>query len=172
MRMETAALRTATLADLEELAAIHEASARDAYRHIFPPAAEFPRETARAEIALHLRDPAKRTIVAARDGIGVGLIVAGPARDAPPTLSHGTVGQISLLHVRPDARDRGIGTLLLENALAWLGAAGHKRAVLWVLVANDRARRFYERRGWRDDGARRIEQHAIPLEIMRYMCAL
>ena len=170
--MEAVALRTATLADLDMLAAIHEASAREAYRHIFPPAAEFPREAARAEIALHLRDPAKRTIVAMRDGIGVGLIVAGPARDAPPTLSHGTVGQVSLLHVHPDARDRRIGTLLLDDALAWLTSAGHARAVLWVLVANDRARRFYEQRGWQDDGARRVEQHAIPLEIVRYMRVL
>ena len=165
-------LRAASLADLELLASIHEASARDAYRHIFPPAAEFPREAARHEIGLHLRDPAKRTTMAVCDGIGVGVIVAGPASDTAPTLSHGTVGQVSLLHVHPDARDRGIGTLLLDDARAWLGAAGHKRAVLWVLVANDRARRFYEHRGWQDDGARRIEQHAIPLEIMRYMCAL
>ena len=170
--MEAVALRTATLADLDMLAAIHEASAREAYRHIFPPAAAFPREAARAEIALHLRDPAKRTIVAICDGAGVGLVVAGPARDVPPTLSHGTVGQVSLLHVHPAARDRGIGTLLLDAALAWLTSAGHARAVLWVLVANDRARRFYEQRGWQDDGARRVEQHAIPLEIVRYMRVL
>ena len=170
--MASVGIRTAILADLELLASIHEASARDAYRHIFPPAAEFPREAARAEILLHLRDASKRTTMAVCDGIGVGLIVAGPASDSAPTLSQGTVGQISLLHVHPDARDRGIGTCLLNDALAWLAAAGHLQAVLWVLVANDRARRFYEHRGWDDDGARRIEQHAIPIEIMRYVCAL
>jgi len=165
-------IRTATLADLETLASIHEASARDAYRHIFPPAAEFPREAARAEIGLHLRDPAKRTTLALKDGNAVGLIVAGPASDSAPTLSRGTVGQISLLHVPPDARDRGIGTALLNDALVWLAAAGHAQAVLWVLVANDQARRFYEHRGWDEDGARRIEQHAIPIEIMRYVRVL
>lgn len=170
--MSAVTLRTATLVDLELLAAIHEASAREAYRHIFPPAAEFPREAARAEIGLHLRDPAKRTAMASSDGANVGLVVAGPASDTAPTLSDGTVGQISLLHVHPDARDRGIGTLLLNDALAWLGAAGHTQAVLWVLVGNERARAFYEHRGWRDDGARRIEQHAIPIEIMRYGRAL
>ena len=166
--MSAVGIRTATLADLEPLASIHEASARDAYRHVFPPAAEFPREAARAEIGLHLRDAAKRTTLASKDGAGVGLIVAGPASDRPPTLSDGTVGQISLLHVHPEARDRGIGTQLLNDALAWLEAAGHSHSVLWVLVSNDRARRFYERRGWADDGARRIERHAIPIEIMRY----
>jgi GNAT superfamily N-acetyltransferase len=166
--MAEAALRAATHADLETLAAIHEASARDAYRHIFPPAAGFPRAAAREEIGLHLRDPAKRTTIASCEGSDVGLIVAGPASDTPPTLALGTVGQISLLHVHPEARDRGIGTHLLDDALAWLAAAGHARAVLWVLVANDRARRFYEHRGWRDDGARRIERRAIPIEIMRY----
>lgn len=170
--MAAIGIRTATLADLELLASIHEASARDAYRHIFPPAAEFPREAARAEIRLHLRDESKRTAMASRDAVGVGLIVAGPASDSAPTLSQGTVGQISLLHVHPDARDRGIGTQLLNDALAWLATAGHAHSVLWVLVANDRARRFYEHRGWVDDGARRIERHAIPIEIMRYRRAL
>jgi GNAT superfamily N-acetyltransferase len=170
--MASVGIRTATLADLELLASIHEASARDAYRHIFPPAAAFPREAACAEIGLHLRDAAKRTTMASIDGAGVGLIVAGPASDRPPTLSAGTVGQISLLHVLPDARDRGIGTALLNDALAWLEAAGHAHSVLWVLVANDRARRFYEHRGWDEDGARRIEQHAIPIEIMRYRRAI
>lgn len=33
--------------------------------------------------------------------------------------------------------------------------AGIERAVLWVLVGNMRARRFYERGGWAADGARR-----------------
>jgi len=124
--MPAVSLRTAIRADLEALAAIHEASAREAYRDIFPPAADFPREAARAEIGLHLRDPAKRTRIASCDGSDVGLIVAGPASDTAPTLSHGTVGQISLLHVHPAARGRGIGTHLLDDALAWLEAAGHR----------------------------------------------
>lgn len=34
-----------------------------------------------------------------------------------------------------------------------LRAAGHREAILWVLDDNRRARRFYEREGWRLDGA-------------------
>ena len=34
-----------------------------------------------------------------------------------------------------------------------LRAAGFTRAHLWVLEGNDRAASFYERHGWREDGA-------------------
>ncbi len=166
--MVTVALRRATLADLDRLAAIHRASARAAYMHIFPPAAEFPREAARAEIALHLGNPAMRTSVALRKRRPVGLIVAGPASETVDAMSHDAVGQIHLLHVHPEAQGIGVGTLLLEDALAEMRAAGRSQAILWVLVANHRARRFYERHGWRSDGARRTERHAIPVEVVRY----
>jgi GNAT superfamily N-acetyltransferase len=160
-------LRPAGHDDLDALAAIHQASARAAYRQIFPPAARFPVEAARGEIALHLHAPAMRTTLAIHAGIPAGLVAAGPAAplDAAPA---DRIGQIHLLHVHPDWQGHGIGTRLLEDALAWLGGAGSARAILWVLVLNRRARRFYERRGWIADGALRTEQHAIAVEIMRY----
>lgn len=34
----------------------------------------------------------------------------------------------------------------------------HTEATLWVLEANARARRFYERKGWAVDGAAREEE--------------
>jgi GNAT superfamily N-acetyltransferase len=42
----------------------------------------------------------------------------------------------------------GIGTALLETAITAIRAAGFPRARLWVLEDNERARRFYEMRGW------------------------
>ncbi len=161
-------LRVATHGDLDRLAAIHQASARAAYGHIFPPAAAFPREAARAEIELHLTDPSMRTTIALRDGIATGLVVAGPADETIDGWPVEKIGQIRMLHVHPDAQRGGVGTRLLADALAWLGAAGYVRAVLWALVLSDQARRFYERRGWVADGARRTEQYAITVEIMRY----
>jgi ribosomal protein S18 acetylase RimI-like enzyme len=35
---------------------------------------------------------------------------------------------------------------------------GFRVATLWVLVSNDRARRFYERSGWRVDGGKKTEE--------------
>jgi GNAT superfamily N-acetyltransferase len=38
-------------------------------------------------------------------------------------------------------------------------AAGDRRLRLWTLEANDGARAFYERRGWRLDGASKTTRH-------------
>lgn len=50
-----------------------------------------------------------------------------------------------------------------------LSDAGFQRAVLWVLPTNDRARRFYEKRGWSADGAeRRIIRPDVTIPEVRY----
>ena len=170
--MTAITLRRATPADLNRLAAIHQTSARAAYMHIFPPAAEFPRAAVRNEIALHLADATMCTSVALKNRKPVGFVVAGPASESVDAFSYHAVGQIHLLHVHPDSQGSGVGTLLLEDALAGMREDRRSQAILWVLVENHRARRFYERRGWRSDGARRTEQHAIPVEILRYRRAL
>lgn len=48
--------------------------------------------------------------------------------------------------------------LLLRAAEAALQAAGWQEIVLWVVSANDRARRFYERAGWHADGAEKRDR--------------
>jgi GNAT superfamily N-acetyltransferase len=57
--------------------------------------------------------------------------------------------------VDPDRQGGGIGRALMVSALASLATLGAARAVLWVLAGNAPARRFYERGGWRGDGAER-----------------
>ena len=71
-----------------------------------------------------------------------------------------TTGVIVNLYVRPSARDDGIGSQLLEAAEAELAEAGVDTVTLEVLAANDAARRFYSRHGYRDhriELAKRIE---------------
>jgi GNAT superfamily N-acetyltransferase len=52
------------------------------------------------------------------------------------------------------ARHRGSGVAgrLLLQAERRVAAAGHERAWLAVVPGNARARRFYERSGWADEG--------------------
>lgn len=57
------------------------------------------------------------------------------------------------LAVAEEARERGIGTALLDAARAWAGERGGTRLVVDVLIANERALRFYERQGFRRFGA-------------------
>jgi GNAT superfamily N-acetyltransferase len=113
---------------VEALAAVHEASARVAYAHIFPPEQPFPREATR-----HRWQTFAGRLVVAEDA---GRIVGFVAFDRR---------QLHALYVLSAYWGQGVGRRLLA-------AAGPVQE-LWVLRDNARARRFYERHGWRPDGA-------------------
>lgn len=59
------------------------------------------------------------------------------------------------LYVAPASWATGAADALLDESLAFLRSAGVRRAILWVGEANLRARRFYEKHGWRPDGSTR-----------------
>ena len=59
---------------------------------------------------------------------------------------------ISSLHVHPDCRSQGIGSLLLDRAEELALDRGYHQVGLSVDVANVRAQALYERRGYRDAG--------------------
>ncbi len=57
----------------------------------------------------------------------------------------------------------------MDGALAALRDGGFAYATLWVLGTNARARRFYERRGWRHDGASKLHDwEAFVATDLRY----
>jgi hypothetical protein len=44
-----------------------------------------------------------------------------------------------------------------------------EEAILWVLVGNERAERFYRVDGWLLDGARRLDEvHGVTVDEVRY----
>jgi GNAT superfamily N-acetyltransferase len=79
-------------------------------------------------------------------------------------------GELHALHVVPAQWGHGIGSALHDGALDVLAGAGYDTAWLWVLAANDRARRMYERRGWtpRTD----IAQDYLGVQELRYSLPL
>lgn len=81
------------------------------------------------------------------DGVVCGFASVGPCREAD---AH--TGQLLALHVDPAAWGLGIGRRLIAEARARLYSLGFTEAVLWVLVGNDRAQRFYRMDGWLPDG--------------------
>jgi GNAT superfamily N-acetyltransferase len=64
----------------------------------------------------------------------------------------GLVGELYALYVSPDWWSTGAGRALMGQVLACLEAEGYRRAILWVLADNTRARRFYERARFAPDG--------------------
>ncbi|HWG02253.1 MAG TPA: GNAT family N-acetyltransferase [Trebonia sp.] len=80
------------------------------------------------------------------------ILPPSPAPLTPAGLG-GEVGELYALYVTPDWWSAGVGRSLMDAVLAALRADGYQRAVLWVLEANARARRFYGKAGFRPDGA-------------------
>ena len=60
----------------------------------------------------------------------------------------GRCAEIESLHVRPECRSTGIGSTLLEEAVARAAAAGCYRVQLTSNKARTDAHRFYERHGF------------------------
>ena len=98
-----------------------------------------------------LEKPEVRTLCAELRGEGgawrdVGLAVVAPTSDDP------SVAGLYSVWVAPDARGHGVGAALVAAAFEHAKAAGARRVVLDVGVANGPARRLYERAGFRATG--------------------
>jgi len=62
-------------------------------------------------------------------------------------------GHIGAMYVLPDYQGRGIGTRLMQEALAWLGT--QQEITLWAAVFNPRPIAFYQRFGFVENGVLR-----------------
>ncbi|MFI5890754.1 GNAT family N-acetyltransferase [Actinoplanes sp. NPDC051513] len=162
----TAALRTGHDVDLLPVGALHFRSRAAAYAHILP--AETLAEPPAAALAAWWaerwkweRDTHRLTVAEDFDRI-VGFTYVGPSETEG-------AAELYAIHVDPVLVGAGVGRLLMENAWEQLGDIGGDRAVLWVLEANEHARRFYERGGWKADGETRVEAiSGRPVSQVRY----
>lgn len=154
-------VRRATAEDAEAAARVHAASSEAAYRGLLT-LGGISLERRVAMWRVLVEDRAAHAFVAESGGRIVGVMNAGPARDDEP------VGELRILYVLPEWWGSRAGQLLLERAHALL-AADHDEAILTVLAANPRARRFYERNGWRLERLV-VEPHfgGQPTEVARY----
>ncbi|WP_442810724.1 GNAT family N-acetyltransferase [Streptomyces sp. Wh19] len=90
-------------------------------------------------------------LVAERPGSGViGWGCCGPSREMGRPVAR---GELYALYVTPDQIGTGAGRALMAEILARTAADGFPDLALWVLKENAPARRFYERAGFRPDGA-------------------
>jgi [ribosomal protein S18]-alanine N-acetyltransferase len=71
--------------------------------------------------------------------------------------------EILNLAVLAESRRKGVGTLLLREAIAWGGSRQARQAHLEVRASNTPALRFYERHGFRITG-RRPRYYPAPVE--------
>ena len=168
-------IRSASAADAAQIAAVMRDSWFAAYDGIIAPAiidrATAPDGGARIRQSFRIR-PWQRMIAAvarrrapqAQPRI-VGYASFGPERDVldmpwpyplTPAGSAGEVAELYALYVHPAWWSTGTGRALMDQVLAKVRAAGYACITLWVLEANARARRFYQRAGFAPDGARHV----------------
>ncbi len=160
--------RLARPEDALAVARVHVRSWQVAYRGLF--ADEFldalsPEERA-TRYSFDTRDPAApRTVLAVEGGEVLGFVTTGPSRDADAP----GAGELYALYVDPPSWGRGVGRRLMRRAYAELRALGAEQALLWLLVGNSAAERFYRRDGWCPDGARRLEDPwGVEAEVIRF----
>lgn len=150
-------LRPAEPADAMAVAIVHVRAWQVAYRDLLPAAylAGLNPEDRASRYTFGGTDPRKpMTTVAVDDGGTVrGFVTTCAARDDDVP----GYGEIAAIHVDPDYWGRGAGQALLVSARAYLLDTGFRRALLWVLVGNARAERFYVQDGWTPDGTRRTD---------------
>jgi ribosomal protein S18 acetylase RimI-like enzyme len=162
-------IRPATLADLDAMTAVHVAGFRAGNAAHLP--AEHadrmtPERSGTTWRSLIDAGPARSAalVLVDDDGQVAGIAAAGPSRDPGDD-----DGQLYALYVDPDRFGAGYGSALDRAARAHLAEQGFTRATLWVLEGNDRARSFYEGRGWEADGERRYH---LGSTTIRYGVAL
>jgi GNAT superfamily N-acetyltransferase len=137
-------IRQARRDEAETLAAIQRDASLAALAHIFPPERyPYPIAEIRQRWRDALADPVIAVLVVEQDGVIVGVAAC-------------RAEWLDGLYVVPALWGHGVGRELHDEVVDRLRAGGSARCHLWVLEHNDRARRFYERLGWRQNGDTRV----------------
>ncbi|MCG7308533.1 GNAT family N-acetyltransferase [Brachybacterium sp. ACRRE] len=153
------------LADADALAALHTRVWREAYTGIVPSFAYDDASLGRRRTMWRrMLDPERERTVHERlrigrdaDGAPVGFLMIGTGRDedAPHPL------ELQALNVGREFHGTGLAQALVTELL------GDRRAYLWVVEDNPRARRFYEKVGFRADGGTKIDPSLEDLREIR-----
>jgi predicted N-acetyltransferase YhbS len=145
-------IRIARKSDAAEIARLHAASWRTAYRGALSDAyLDGPIDAERLAVWRgRLEAPAENqfVVVAESEGRLVGFACAYGGEDR----QWGTF--LDNLHVEPALKRQGIGAQLMGEVAAWSGKAYPGQGIyLWVLASNLDAQRFYLRLGGENAGA-------------------
>jgi len=142
-------LRPATPADAEALALGAVDGVAD-YLTFAPPGWTGPAYGPELEYTrVVLADPAYHCIVAEAGGRVVGQVTVVPAARAARPVEDSALGHLRNLYVDRSQWGSGLAAALMRAALEDARARGFVQLRLFVAEGQARARRFYERQGWR-----------------------
>ena len=149
--MSELSLRPATAADIPALTSLAAESFVDAFGHLYSPAdlAAFLREAkSEAATAALIADPDGAMQVATREGAPIAYCKIGYNCGWPDHARGARAMELKQLYAAASATGSGVGSALMDWALAALAAAGADEVQLSVWSGNHGAQRFYQRYGF------------------------
>lgn len=139
-------VRPATLRDAKQIAELHNATVRDAFKTITIdapiPVVPLDKRQAYWREAIEYAEP--QVLVAIDEDKIVGFVGFDRSRDkgTPPTM-----GEIWAIYVAASHWSKGVGLALWDAAREGLQDEGCTHVSIWLPIANDRAMRFFELAG-------------------------
>ena len=171
--MATMTIRTAVVEDAAAIADVHIRSWRSAYRGIIPDDSLARLDHERltrvwiGRLTGEPIEPGAGVLVAERDGAVVAFAGFSPTDDPESPQGAGRrVVDLGTFYSVPEVWGSGANRELAAEVYSTLARGPYDKAVLWVLSANSRARRFYEAQGWEDTGVE-AEQGLLGGTIVR-----
>lgn len=167
-------IRPAVLSDSEGIAKVHTRSWQSAYQGILPDdwldALKWQDRKERWETGLRVGSPATIYVATNPEKEIVGFASMAPTRDED--LDNAISFELYAIYLSPEVWRKGVGSRLLSEILRQIPNHA-KQITLWVLTENLQGRVFYERRGFKTDGARKIAEIGTnELEEIRYRLEL
>lgn len=156
-------VRKATSEDAERLAEIHIAGWRAAYRGIVADEFLFGKLNVcrrAGNLRKELAEGPAEHYVAERAGTAAAFMAIGGPRDADK--AEADCLELWAIYVEPALKRSGLGGELAAFFEAEAARRGKKEAYLWVLEDNAAGRAFYEKLGYRPDGARKVLDRLPP----------
>ena len=166
-------VRPATLRDAKQIAELHNASVRDAFKTMITdtpiPVMPLDKRQAYWREAIEYSEPQVQVVVD-QDRI-VGFVGFDRSRDkgTPPTM-----GEIWAMYVATSHWSRGAGLALWDAAREGLQEEGCANVSVWLPIANDRAMRFFELAGFKREmpTAKTVSVGGVKVEEIRLKRAL
>ena len=133
----TVQLRTPTTDEIERVAAIWHAGWRDGHLGFVPD--ELLAHRTLPTFVARVRERLDEFVVARVDAEVAGFVVVAD-------------DEVEQIYVDGAHRGSGVADTLMSHALDTIATSGHDRAWLAVVGGNERARAFYAKQGWTDEG--------------------
>ena len=152
--MVTVQVRRADVSDADRIAAAYLASWRAGYADLLPPdvlEVEVAKRAAFDWAAEIDRRSSHVAVAVTGGGGGRGDEVLGVVEACAPPGGPRDLPELLMLYVVPEYWGTAVATELLADGVGWLGRQGWAAARLRLVETQRRARRFYEREGWRPD---------------------